>query len=89
MIAQMYSVGHNIIFQENKSSVLLDINGKGSSRKQTRHLAIGFFFITDCVAKKECNIVWIPCEDMVEDYLTKSLLGSKFCAFRNTIMGAA
>ena len=82
-------MGRNIILQDNKSSVLLEVNGKASSRKQTKHLAIIYLFITDCVAKKECKIVWIPCEDMMADYLTKSLQGSEFCRFRDIIMGTA
>jgi hypothetical protein len=70
LVKQMYLVGRNIILQDNKSSVLLEVNGNASSGKRTRHLAIRYFFITDCVAKKECKIVWIPHEDMVADYLT-------------------
>jgi hypothetical protein len=85
----MYLVGQNIILQDNKSSVLLEVNGKASSRKRTRHLAIRYFSITDCVAKKECKIVWIPCEDMGADYLMKSLQGSEFHRFRDIIMGTA
>ena len=57
LVEQMYQVGRNNILQENKSSVLLEVNGKASSGKWTRHLAIRYFFITDCVAKKECEIV--------------------------------
>ena len=67
LVKQMYAVGWNIILQDNKSSVLLEVNGKASSGKRTRRLAIRYFFITDCVAKKECEIVWIPREDMVAD----------------------
>ena len=85
----MYPVGWNIILQDNKSSVLLEVNGKASSRKRTRHLAIRYFFITDCVAKKECKTGWIPCEDMLVDYLTTLLQGSEFCRFRDIIMGTA
>jgi hypothetical protein len=89
LIEQMYLMGWNIILQDNKSSVLLEVNGKASSRKRTRHLAIRYFFIRNCAAKKECKIVWIPCEDMVADYLTKSLQWSEFCRFRDIIMGTA
>jgi hypothetical protein len=72
-----------------KSSVLLEVNGKASGEKRTRHLAIRYFFIADCVAKKKCKIVWIPPEDMVADYLTKLLQGSEFCTFRDIILGTA
>ena len=40
LVEQMYIVGRNIILQDNKSSMLLEVNGKPSSGKRTRHLAI-------------------------------------------------
>ena len=88
MIAQGYNVRRNIILQDNKSSVLLENNGKASSGKRTRHINIRYFGITDRVAKKEAEIKWIPREDMVTDYLTKALQGAEFRWFRNIIMGS-
>ena len=88
MIAQGYNVRRNIILQDNKSSVLLENNGKASSGKRTRHINIRYFGITDRVAKKEAEIKWIPREDMVADYLTKALQGAEFRRFRNIIMGS-
>jgi hypothetical protein len=46
--------------------------------KQTRHLAIRYFFITDYVVKKECKIVWIPWEDMAADYLENLCRAASF-----------
>ena len=71
MIAQGYGCNRNIILQDNKSSVLLETNGKASSGKRMRHMNIRYFGITDWVDKKESKIMWIPGEDMVADYLTK------------------
>ena len=77
-----------IILQDNKSSVLMEINGKASSGKRTRHMNIWFFNITDQVEKGEAKIMWVPREDMVADYLTKALQGAEFCCFRDLIMGS-
>ena len=88
MIAQGYGCNRNIKLQDNKSSVLLETNGKASSGKRTRHMNIRYFGITDWVDKKEAKIMWIPHEDMVADYLTKSLQGAEFCCFREFIMGS-
>ena len=76
MIAQGYGCNRNIILQDNMSSILLENNGKASSGKQTRHMNIRYFGITDRVNKKEAKIMWVPQKDMVAKYLTKALQGA-------------
>jgi hypothetical protein len=49
--AQGYDVDKNIVYQDNKSAILLETNGKKSSGKQTHALNIRYFFITDQVEK--------------------------------------
>jgi hypothetical protein len=88
MIAQGYGCNRNIILQDNKSSVLMEINGKASSGKRTRHMNIRYFNITDRVEKGEAEIMWVPREDMIADYLTKALQGAEFRCFRDLIMGS-
>jgi hypothetical protein len=51
------------------------------------HMNIRFFNITNRVEKKEAEIMWVPRENMIADYLTKALQGAKFCHFRDPIMG--
>jgi hypothetical protein len=51
MKAQGYGVKDNVLFQDNKSSILLENNGKASSRKRTKHINIRYFFITNRVSK--------------------------------------
>ena len=87
MIAQDYGCNRNIILQDNMISILLENNGKASSGKRTRHMNIRYFGITVRVDKKEAEIMWIPCIDMVADYLTKAFQGAEFCRFRDLIMG--
>jgi hypothetical protein len=88
VLAQGVPVTRNIIYQDNTSSILLEVNGKKSSGKRTRHINIRYFLITDAVNKKECEIVWIPREGMYADYMTKAQTGVKFCRMRDFIMGA-
>jgi hypothetical protein len=52
MKAQGDGVKDNVLFQDNKSSILLEKNGKASSSKRTKRINIRYFFITDC-AKNE------------------------------------
>jgi hypothetical protein len=47
MEAQGYQVNDNVLFQDNKSAILLEKNGKASSSKRTKHISIRYFFITE------------------------------------------
>ena len=82
-------VGHkNILYQDNTSSIKLEMNGKASSTKRTRHINIRYFLITDKVKRGEIStITHCPTEEMLADVLTKPLQGSLFKKFRNAIMG--
>jgi hypothetical protein len=75
---QGYDINSNILYQENKSAILLETNGKKSSGKRTRALNICYFFLTDQVEKGNVTIVYCPTDDMVGDSHTKPLQGEKF-----------
>ena len=47
--AQGYDFFDNIFFQENKSAILLENDGKASSSKRTKHITIRYYFVTDCI----------------------------------------
>jgi hypothetical protein len=85
--AQGYDVKDNILFQDNKSSILLEKNGKASSSKRTKHINILYFFITDRFRNEKVLVVWCPKGDMIGDYATKPLQGVLFRKFRDQIMG--
>lgn len=87
MKAQGYKIEDNILYQDNKSSILLEKNGKASSGKRTKHINIRYFFITDRVKMGEVSVVWCPTGDMIGDYMTKPLQGALFRKFRDQIMG--
>jgi hypothetical protein len=87
MEAQGYKVQDNVLFQDKKSSILLEENGKASSSKRTKHFNIRYFFITDRVAKGDVSVVWCPTGDMIWGYMTKPFQGALFRKFRDQIMG--
>jgi hypothetical protein len=87
MEAQGYQVWDNILFQDNKSAILLEKNGKASSSKHTKHINIQYFFITDHVNKGNVSLVWCPTGDMIRDFMTKPQQGALFRKFRDQIMG--
>jgi hypothetical protein len=87
MEAQGYEIRKNILYQDNKSAILLEINGKRSSGKRTRALNICYFFLTDQVEKGNVHIEYCPTDDMVRDFHAKPLQGEKFRKFCDEILG--
>ena len=85
--AQSYLVRESIAFQDNKSSILLEKNGKASSSKRTKHINIRYFFVTDRIEKKDLSVEWCPTGDMIGDFMTKPNQGALFKKFRDQIMG--
>ena len=84
---QGYPLTTNRIYQDNRSAILLEKNGKASSSKRTRALNIRYFMVTDYVKKGELDIAYCSTDDMIGDYFTKALQGVKFDKFRKMIMG--
>jgi hypothetical protein len=86
---QGYQVEKNILFQDNKSAILLETNGKKSSSKRTRALNIRYFFIADQVEKGNMVVEYCPTGEMVADFMSKPLQGKLFVKFRDLIMGVS
>ena len=68
------------------STMKLAKNGKLSSGKLTRHINIGYFFVTDRMKKDDSNIKHCPTEMMIADFYTKPLQGKFFRVSRNMMM---
>jgi hypothetical protein len=83
---QGYAVRDTRLYQDNRSAMLLEQNGKRSSSKRTRHINIRYFFIADCIQKGQVNVEYCPTEDMVADIFTKPLQGSAFKKFRDAVL---
>jgi hypothetical protein len=76
----------NIVYQDNKSAILLENNGRGSSSKRTRHIDIRYFFVKDRIDRKEVQIAYCNTVKMVADFFTKPLQGALFTKYRDEIM---
>ena len=87
MEQQGYSLNKNILFQDNKSAILLESNGKRSAGKRSRALNVRYFFLTDQVKKGNLTIEYCPTDVMWADFMTKPLQGEKFRKFRDDILG--
>ena len=87
MEAQGYGVDDNHVLQDNRSSILLEKNGKASSSKCTKHINIRYYFVTDPIAMNELSVHWCPTEDMIAYFATKPLQGQLFRKCHDHIMG--
>ena len=82
-----YIIKKNIIYQDNKSAILLETNGKQSTGKRSRALNIRYFFNTDQVEKGNAAVEYCNTDEMIGDFHTKPLQGYKYKIFGNIIMG--
>ncbi|CAJ1963133.1 unnamed protein product [Cylindrotheca closterium] len=84
---QGYPIEKNILYQDNKSAILLEENGRKITGKRSQAINIRYFFITDQVEKGNVKIEYCPTDDMIADFMTIPLQGEKFCKFRDLILG--
>ena len=84
--AQGYDITDNIVYQDNMSSILLEKNGRRSCSKNTRHMEIRYFFVTDNISRGKLSVEYCPTDDMLADYYTKPVQGSKCRKFRQRIL---
>ncbi len=78
---QGYEIKQNIVYQDNKSAILLEMNRRGSSSKRTKHIKVCYFFAKDKVDNKEVSIKHCPTKSMCVDVMTKPRQGKSYCEF--------
>ncbi len=88
MKAQGFVVRDNILYQDNKSAMLLETNERSLSSKRTRHIKIYYYNVADLIAKGDLRVVWGPTDKMIADFLTKPLQGKAFVKIWDLLMGA-
>jgi hypothetical protein len=83
---QGYGTTHAVIFQDNKSAILvLETNGKWSSSKRTKHIKMKYFFVKDKVDDGEVKIEHLPTEQMWIDMHSKPSQGIRFETDRSVL----
>eukprot|EP00536_Pseudo-nitzschia_multiseries_P002311 jgi/Psemu1/5275/gm1.5275_g len=65
----------SILYQDNTSSIKLETNGRSSSTKQTCHINIRYFMVTDRVKSGEIAIEYCPIGHMLADKFRNNILG--------------
>ena len=67
LLAQGYPVEANVLFQDNSSAMKLELNGRASAGKRSRHLDIKHFYVTDQVERGHITIEYCPTDQMFAD----------------------
>ena len=75
------------VLQDNTSTKRLAEFGRRSQGKNTRHVEIRYFYITEKIKDGHMQVFYCPTREMSADYFSKPLHGSLFQTHRNTIMG--
>ena len=66
--AQGYNLKLNVMYQDNISAI--QMHGKRSSSRRTRHFDIRFFNVKDKLQLNNVKVVYCPTEKMVADFFT-------------------
>jgi len=75
------------IHQDNNLAILLEVNGRMSSTKRTKHIKNKFFFVKDKVDQRKIEIRKWDTKDMWSGVCTKPKHGTPFHKDRSMIMG--
>ena len=87
MMAQGYEIKDNVIYQDNKSAIIMITNERNSCIINSRYINIRYFWVQDRVANKEVRIEYLPTHLMSEDFFIKALQEEKFGIMRAYVMG--
>ena len=74
------------ILQDNESTIKLLEKGRPTA-EQTRHIDLGYFWVTDPVSPGIATVSYCPTLSMLADTFTKPLQGSVFLAMRDKVLG--
>ena len=89
MEAQEYTIDNNILYQDNKSTILLAKNGRMSAGKNSKHIKNRFLLITDKVAQGDLKIQHKGTDKMWADVNTKPTKGERFRFMRGEVIGVS
>jgi hypothetical protein len=78
IMAQGVKVTQKVLFQDNKSVILLHRNSTTSSSSNSRHFNIRYFFVKDRIRAGEVDVVYCPSENMNADFFTNPIQGKGF-----------
>ena len=78
-----------MVYQDNKSAILLETNGRMSQSKRTKHIKMKYFFVKDRVDDGDVVIEHLPGDDHWADVLSKPSTGKRFFVDRSKLQNIA
>lgn len=76
-----------MVFQDNKSVIILERNCKNSYTGNSRYVNVRYFFIKDRIDNNEVRVGYLSTHFILADFYAKALQGNMFIEFREYIMG--
>ena len=80
-------IDSSLLYQDNKSAILVAKNGRLSAGKASRHIHHRFFLIADKIKKGDVPVEHQGTKEMWADGNTEPLQGAGFRLFKSKIMG--
>ena len=84
-----YNLAPVTVYQDNKAAITLSSSEPVNFRGRSKYINRKYFSVHEHVASGRIQLVYCGTDDMVADFLTKSLMGAKFRKFRIALMGFA
>ena len=85
--SQGYEMRNNTVYQDNKSAILMEKNGRNSCTGNSRHINVRYFFVKDRIDKGEFKVHYCPTLLMLADFFTKPIVGKRFRELWKVVMG--
>ena len=77
-LAKSTNDNEDILFQDNKSAILLQKTHSYSIGRGSKHIYVRYFFVVHKVENKELKIIYCPTEKMIANYSIKPTQGALF-----------
>ena len=86
MRAQGYDIKDNILYQDNKSTILLATNGRMSASSRLKHVHTRFYLVKDHQDRGEVDVRYEPTGKMWSDIMTKPEQDKAYRMMRGMLM---
>ena len=87
MEAQGHTIENNVLYQDNKSTILLAKDSRMLARKASKHIKNRFFLITDTITQDKLTVQHSGTKLMWANGNMKPLQSNGFRLFRSELMG--
>ena len=87
MVGLIERPGNIVIYQDNKSCIVMSSNKYALLKGRSRYIDRKYFLVCDKVDHKRVNVKWIDGHNMIADVHTKDIGGEKFKSCIRKLLG--